>query len=160
MTVGSRGPAKQDSSGKRQEWISLQLQPLKLTDTSNLLSHVWEQQRAPFLEQTSTIEIDFDPRFQIQVQSEATAQLLESKISTTNPNHPHGLPTHLEHCSVVSDGSSEFQEQVTQRNRQRLLSTWLAHRQEKHLSQDWTKGESKHTGPCAVTQNQLVEGLG
>ena len=38
MTVGSRGLALQDSSGKRQEWISLQLQPLKLTGTITKLS--------------------------------------------------------------------------------------------------------------------------
>ena len=37
MAVGSRGLALQDSSGKRQEWISLQPQPLKLTDTSTKL---------------------------------------------------------------------------------------------------------------------------
>ena len=68
MTIGSRGLALQDSSGKRQEWISLQLQPLKLTNTSTKLSvyivfqrrvqivfsHVWEQQRTPSLEQTLT----------------------------------------------------------------------------------------------------------
>ena len=29
MTIGSCGPALQDSCGKRQEWISLQLQPLQ-----------------------------------------------------------------------------------------------------------------------------------
>ena len=57
-------------------------------------------------------------------------------------------------------GLSEFQGQVTRKIRQRLLSTWLAHRQENHLSQDWTRGESKHTGPFAVKRNQLVEGLG
>ena len=46
MTVGSRGPALQDSSGKRQDWISLQLQPLKLTDTSTKLSvYVCPQRR-------------------------------------------------------------------------------------------------------------------
>ena len=62
--------------------------------------------------------------------------------------------------SVVANGPSEFQEQVTQRNQQRLLSTWLAQRQEKRVSQGWTQGASKYTGPFAVTQDQLVEGLG
>ena len=66
MTVRSGRPALQDSSDKRQEWISLQLQSLQLTNTLPKiesvhllpaahpirLSHVWEEQRTPFLEQT------------------------------------------------------------------------------------------------------------
>ena len=47
------------------------------------------------------IEIDFVPRFQIQVQSEAIAQLSEKQDFHHQPNHQHGLPTHLEHFSVV-----------------------------------------------------------
>ena len=64
---------------------------------------------------------------------------------------------HTLNISVVSSGPSEFQEQVTQRNQQLLLSSWLAHRQEKRVSQDWTQEESKRAGPFAVTQNQPVE---
>ena len=179
MTVGSRGPALQDSSGKRQEWISSQLQPLKLTDTSMKLSvYVFFQRRVQIvfhmfgnsnglhflnnlrhgdldgfssvlLNQFSTTKSKSTliPGSKFKFSPKPLLSLLPSKISTTNQminmDSQHTL--------------SEFQEQVTQRNRQRLLSTWLAHRQGKHLSQDWTQGESKHTGPFAVTQNQLVE---
>ena len=66
----------------------------------------------------------------------------------------------LDIFSVASNDPSELLKQVTQKNRQQLFSIWLAHQQEKRVSQDWTQGESKHTGPFAATRNQLVEGLG
>ena len=137
MAIGSPRPGLQDSSDKRQERISLQLQPLKLTDTSTKLGVyilerpdrlwiVWEQQRGPCLEQALTwrcwwisvctldsilhheYEIDFAPRFQTQDQSQATAQFfLKSEISTTN--QIINILTLLEHFSVDSNDPFENQ---------------------------------------------------
>ena len=74
-TVGSRGAALQDSSSKRQERMSWQLQPLKLTDTSTKLSvYILSKLRHGDLDRffdcvlvsilDHEIEMDFDPRFQ------------------------------------------------------------------------------------------------
>ena len=95
---------------------------------------------------TTTSKSTFIPRSKFKFSPKPLHSVLKSK---SQPNH---LPTHFQHFSVVSHGSSEFQEQVTQRNRQRLLSTWLAYRQGKHLSQDWTQGEFEHGSICSGTK--------
>ena len=159
MTVESRGPALQDASGKRQEWISLQLQPLKLTDTSTKLRvyicfrrvqivfHLFGNSNGRhFLNKLRHRDLD---RFSIVLLTQfsttkSKSTLIPGSNSMFSPKPLHSFlkarcppPTksstwtpNTPHFSVVSNGSSEFQEQVTQRNRQRLHSTWLAHRGE------------------------------
>ena len=170
MTVGCRVLALQDSSGKRQEWISLQLQPLKLTGTTTKLrvyvcfqrrvrlSHVWEKQLA-FLDKLRHGDLDgFSMVLLTQFSTtKSKSTLIPGSKSKFSPKPLHSFswkarfpppPSNMDHTLDISlsfaNGSSD-RNKMTQRNRQRLLSTWLAHRQEKHLSQDWTQGESKHT---------------
>ena len=169
MIVGSRGPALQESSGKRREWISLQLQSLKLTDTTTKLRvSVCFQRRVQIvfhmfgsinglhcsnklrngdldefpivlLTQFSTTKSrsNFtDPRFQIQVQSEAIAQLSQKQDFHHQPNHHYRPPTLHEPVSVASHDPLQVQRQVKQRNRQRLLLNMV----------DTSTGETPFTG--------------
>ena len=207
MTVGCCGSALQDSSGKCPKWTSLQLQLLKLTNTSTKLRvhtgfqrcvqivfhmfghsnglHLLNKLRhrdldgftIVFLTQLSTTKSKSTllPGSKFKFCPKPLNSFLKSKIPTTNQIINMDSQVHLKHFSVVSSEPSEFQEhvtqrnhqqvtqrsrqQITQRNRQQLLSTWLVHRQGQHLSLDWPQGESKYTGPFAVAQNQLVEGL-
>ena len=124
MTVGSRGLSLQDSSGKRQEWISLQLQQLKLTDTTTKLRV--GASKSSFTCLGTVRRGDVDGFFDCTLDS-----ILDHEIeSDFDPRFPQlSEKQDFQHFSVVSNDPSEFQEQVKQRNRQRLLSTWLSHRQ-------------------------------
>ena len=161
MTIGSRRPALQEECIP----LQLQPLKLTNTPTElrvyicfqrrfQILFRMFGNSNVPFLEQTLTrrswwifdctldsvldreIEIKFDSRFQIQVQSEATALLSETWDFLHRPNHRHVHPTPLEHFSFVSNDPFEFLEQVTQRNRRQRFSIWLAHNQGKYFSRD------------------------
>ena len=154
----------------------MQLQPLKLTDTSTKLRvYVCFQRRVQLnglhfdmeilivlLTQFSTTKSKSTliPGSKFKFSPKPLKSFLKSNISTSNQTINMDSQ-HTLNISVVSKDSSKFQEQVTQRNRQTAAFNLVGTSTRGNTFHRTGRRENPSTRVhLQVTQNQLVEGLG